>query len=216
MKEKIIKYLRSVCGNDPQVMLNFRGWDYEKIMEWGNFQKSDSVLDTGALHTYFSIYLAQFVEEVLVTDSFYWATRDYFGKPNENYGGKILPTINEWTDFVEKFGFGKTMVDTADVMNLQYPDNTFDKVLSISTIEHVLDDRLGIVEMMRVLKPGGSLLLTTEFNAKKPMEYNKETFLRIYDDAGINRLFHGFKIESGDLCLDENKDWSTIFIKVTK
>lgn len=42
---------------------------------------------------------------------------------------------------------------------LPYPENTFDTILSHEVIEHVLDDRLAAAEMIRVLKPGGRLVL---------------------------------------------------------
>jgi SAM-dependent methyltransferase len=43
--------------------------------------------------------------------------------------------------------------------SLPLPENTFDLVLSHEVIEHVQDDRQAISEMVRVLKPGGRLVL---------------------------------------------------------
>ncbi len=42
---------------------------------------------------------------------------------------------------------------------LPFPANTFDYVISHEVIEHVHDDRAAVREMIRVLKPGGRLLL---------------------------------------------------------
>jgi len=42
---------------------------------------------------------------------------------------------------------------------LPYPDNTFDALLSHEVIEHVADDRLAAREMIRVLRPGGRVIL---------------------------------------------------------
>ncbi len=42
---------------------------------------------------------------------------------------------------------------------LPFPDSKFNLVLSHEVIEHVQDDRLAIREMVRVLKPGGRLVL---------------------------------------------------------
>ncbi len=42
---------------------------------------------------------------------------------------------------------------------LPYPDNQFDTILSHEVLEHVLDDRKSIQEMVRVLKPGGRVII---------------------------------------------------------
>jgi SAM-dependent methyltransferase len=42
---------------------------------------------------------------------------------------------------------------------LPYPSNTFDFVLSHEVLEHVQDDRLSAKEIVRVLRPGGRLVL---------------------------------------------------------
>ncbi|MCX8062155.1 MAG: methyltransferase domain-containing protein [Anaerolineales bacterium] len=43
--------------------------------------------------------------------------------------------------------------------NLPFPDGSFDLILSHEVLEHVVDDRLAMQEMARVLKIGGRLLL---------------------------------------------------------
>lgn len=43
--------------------------------------------------------------------------------------------------------------------HLPFPDDTFDMILSHEVIEHVDDDQLAIIEMVRVLRPGGRLIL---------------------------------------------------------
>ena len=42
---------------------------------------------------------------------------------------------------------------------IPYPSNTFDTILSHEVIEHVQDDRLTAREMVRVLKPGGRIVI---------------------------------------------------------
>ncbi|MBC7871988.1 MAG: methyltransferase domain-containing protein [Chitinophagaceae bacterium] len=42
---------------------------------------------------------------------------------------------------------------------IPYPSNFFDTVLSHEVLEHVLDDRLAVQEMVRVLKPGGRIVI---------------------------------------------------------
>lgn len=43
--------------------------------------------------------------------------------------------------------------------SLPYPENTFDAVLSHEVLEHVADDRQALAEIVRVLRPGGRLIL---------------------------------------------------------
>ena len=48
-----------------------------------------------------------------------------------------------------------------DVCSLDFPDSYFDKVLCSEVIEHVIDIKKALNEIHRVLKPGGSFVLTT-------------------------------------------------------
>jgi ubiquinone/menaquinone biosynthesis C-methylase UbiE len=48
-----------------------------------------------------------------------------------------------------------------DIMNIDFPDNYFDIVISCETIEHVAEPKLAIKELYRVTKPKGILFLTT-------------------------------------------------------
>ena len=49
-----------------------------------------------------------------------------------------------------------------DAQALEFPDASFDVVFSCECLEHVPDPQKALKEMARVLKPGGSLVLTTE------------------------------------------------------
>lgn len=51
------------------------------------------------------------------------------------------------------------MTHTAAAEALPYPANTFDVILSHEVLEHVQDDRAALAEMIRVLKPGGRVIL---------------------------------------------------------
>jgi SAM-dependent methyltransferase len=69
-----------------------------------------------------------------------------------------------------------------DARALELDDGSFDGVLCVSVIEHVVGDgdREAMAEMWRVLRPGGTLLLTTNV-AAAPRELSIDT--RIYGEA---------------------------------
>jgi 2-polyprenyl-6-hydroxyphenyl methylase/3-demethylubiquinone-9 3-methyltransferase len=67
----------------------------------------------------------------------------------------------------QALGFARQALDglgvgllRGDVLHLPYGDGAFDKVLFSEVLEHLPDDRQGLAEIRRVLRPGGTLALT--------------------------------------------------------
>ncbi len=50
-------------------------------------------------------------------------------------------------------------VHVMDATSLQFPDNSFDKIYSLHTIEHITDVKAVFLEISRVLRPGGRVVL---------------------------------------------------------
>lgn len=50
----------------------------------------------------------------------------------------------------------------ADAMHLPFDDKTFDKIMSVCALEHFLDDELALMEMNRLLKDNGKLVLSVD------------------------------------------------------
>ena len=51
--------------------------------------------------------------------------------------------------------------EVMDIQDIGHPESTFDTVISCETVEHVPDPCKAVRELVRVLKPGGCLFLTT-------------------------------------------------------
>ena len=54
-----------------------------------------------------------------------------------------------------------------DFTHTSFPDNSFDVVLAVETLEHVQEDECFVGEVGRVLRPGGSFLMTTPNGASR-------------------------------------------------
>jgi SAM-dependent methyltransferase len=114
---------------------------------------------------------------------------------------------------------GIEQLHTAASEHLPYPDNMFDAVLSHEVIEHVADDRLAAREMIRVLRPGGRVILfcpnrwypfethghywrgqyhfgnTPLINyLPNPLRNRFAPHVRAYTGAGIRHLFDGLPV----------------------
>jgi ubiquinone/menaquinone biosynthesis C-methylase UbiE len=78
-------------------------------------------------------------------------------------GDKIKKTDCVGIDFAQPYAHtGKDLVDIAcDVINEPIPvaDNTYDYVYTSHLIEDLKDTRKGLEEFIRILKPGGNLIL---------------------------------------------------------
>jgi hypothetical protein len=79
------------------------------------------------------------------------------------------PNLNGSEYLGDRVPFGTTDskgIRNESIVNLTFPSNTFDHILSFDVLEHVPDYKHGFVECLRCLKPGGSLLFTVPFTAK--------------------------------------------------
>lgn len=79
----------------------------------------------------------------------------------------------------------------ADIHKLPFNENEFSFVLCTEVVEHVIDPSLAIKELYRVLKPGGTLILSTRFVYPihdSPNDYWRFTYF------GMQRLFKGWEI----------------------
>ncbi len=76
-----------------------------------------------------------------------------------------------------------------DTDSFPYPDNHFDTVFSKSVIEHLENPEHYLKECLRVLKPGGRLiLLTPDWFSQKDIFYDDPTHRHPYTVEGISNI----------------------------
>jgi len=89
----------------------------------------------------------------------------------------------------------------ADVTELPFADAAFDAVISLDVLEHVPDFRAALREFVRILRPGGRLVLTVPFHADSA---TTEAVARMAADGRIEHLqppeYHGDPLGGGVLC----------------
>ena len=71
---------------------------------------------------------------------------------------RILETARRWA---ERDGFEVELI-RANMERLPFADASFDRVLTVQVIEHLLDPESGVRELARVLRPEGRMILSTD------------------------------------------------------
>jgi SAM-dependent methyltransferase len=113
-------------------------------------------------------------------------------------------------DVAEAVSFG--MRDHPDIVmfdgvSIPFPDESWDGIICTEVLEHTLEPEALIAEMLRVLRPGGTILITVPFSARvhhAPLDYQRFTRFR------LARMLAGFDsvevLERGnDLAVIANK-----------
>ena len=91
----------------------------------------------------------------------------------------------------------KNIDDICDILNLQYPPESFDTVISTQVMEHVNNPYKMATEINKILKFGGKVIVTTPFLIS--LHADPGDFFRFTKD-GLSEIFKqaGFEIlESG-------------------
>lgn len=135
------------------------------------------------------------------------------------FGGSVVGLEYDFERVLEAGKKSPHMINAAGEF-LPLPSATFDLILSHEVIEHVRDDRLAISEMVRVLKPGGRIVLFAP-NRGYPFEthgiYWRERYyfgnklfvnylprawrdrlaphVRVYSGSELKKLFEGLPVE---------------------
>ncbi len=139
----------------------WRSLEFRLVWEHGDFRAGERVLDVGSPKP-FSLYLARSVGAIVDSTDI----EDYF--------------MDEFSLLREAMGVPaeRMPIRVEDGRSLSYADGQFDKVYSVSVIEHIPDDGDSECarELGRVLAPGGSCLITVPFWPTSKNVYRKPNF----------------------------------------
>lgn len=152
-----------------------RIWEYAYTFYAGDFSKTDVVLDVGSLFSMFPVFLSKYVGSICLSDSYGWSEL------------ADQSVVDAWAAMVAKEAPTAT-IKYADIMELPFEDNTFDKITCVSVIEHVQDDRKALKELIRVLKPGGRLIITTDYHPTISIPLTSRTGFRLYNHDTLMKL----------------------------
>jgi len=120
---------------------------------------------------------------------------------------KDLTDCRNRVNFIQncgEHGGGETGICAADITALPFDTESFDHVICSEVMEHIPDDGLAAGELVRVLKPGGSLVVSVPrwFPEKICWKFSKSYYnangghVRIYTRKKIAALFKSHGLEN--------------------
>jgi SAM-dependent methyltransferase len=151
-----------VPGLVPPAHLHRKNWEYAMLAlfleDSGMFREDVRILSVGAGHETVLFWLANRVAKVVATD--------IYGEGSFSKGEADRTMLNDPASF-SPYPYRESHLDVRhmDAKQLEFADDSFDAVFTLSSIEHFgswADIRQASHEMGRVLKPGGVTYITTE------------------------------------------------------
>lgn len=107
-----------------------------------------------------------------------------------------------------------------DIRRTGFKDNFFDKVIAVSTVEHIglekgerdhEGDKKALREILRIIKPGGEVLVTVPFGRQAIAHLT-----RIYDLPSLQELFSGFEIKRVEYAMEREGNWVPASVEEVK
>lgn len=142
----------------------------DRMLEWSDADRPARILDVGCGIGGTSRILAQKF-------------------PQASVQGITLSSkqVERATNLAKDKGLANVSFQVMDALNMDFPDGTFDLVWACESGEHMPDKAAYVREMMRVLKPGGKLVIATwcqrEETPQNPLtQREKERLQFLYDE----------------------------------
>ncbi len=175
---------------DHKLAMHRKSYEFTQLLfgldRLGCLRDDVSVVSVGAGHEDVLYWLANRVARVVATDTYDGAWQNEMAREGDS---GVLTSPEEYAPFpyrTERLAFMRM-----DGRHLEFPDASFDVAYSLSSIEHFggLDGaRAAVDEMSRVLKPGGLMVVATEYILSGPAYHEgffPDQIRELFDRPGL-------------------------------
>lgn len=143
-----------------------RKWEYPWVIRQGKFERHHKVLDVGGCMSILPYRMVELCDDVTVLDP----DKESWERFSQTITHKLRCRNSRYSLRYEEGVASK----------IPYSDESFDRVMCISVLEHTPDPIEGVKEMLRVLAPGGKLILTIDVADR--VRHNHTIDLNAIDD----------------------------------
>ena len=130
----------------------------DEMAKWSETEKPAEVLDVGCGIGGTSRHLAK-----------------TFGEGSTVTGITLSPNqVKRATELAKEQGVPNAQFRVMNALEMEFEDNTFDLVWACESGEHMPDKKAYVEEMVRVLKPGGKIVIATWCQRETPPEFTEK------------------------------------------
>ncbi len=133
-------YLTRIARTSRSLLTLNRDREYATLKRMLALNRTDTVLDAGSGDGFWTVHFATHCAHITGLEPDWQILR-------------YARTLHQHPNIMYVCGIAES---------LPFPNSTFDKVVSVSCLEHFADPLQGLREMSRVLKPGGRLALSVD------------------------------------------------------
>jgi SAM-dependent methyltransferase len=214
------EFVRSAVGLDYRWPLRMRDWELAQVMRATPAQGCRRALEAGAFNTFLGLWLTRVVPDVVISDRL--GQRRWKSLLRRCGLAPAKPTEAPFARWQQAFRRPGVKLLSVDLTRIPFPAASFDLVTCVSVLEHIPDYRRALAEMVRVLTPGGRLLLTTDVAPKSDRYHDG---VRYFSPEELDALTAPYAVTSDrnqpdfardNWCYGRGVPVVTAFVEITK